>query len=134
MNHPTNVRATRLGLSVAMATLAAACALLAGACSLMLDTSVTQCNSDNDCRAFTGTVCDVGNHVCLGRPDASTGLAEVGPPIDAAAACTGPGGCFSCTPSNETEILSHCTDTTCVPFDNRRLTLMADDGSLRPLP
>lgn len=99
----------------------------------MLDTSVTQCNSDSDCQAFAGTVCDMINRVCVGRRDAGTDDAGLGTSSDAAQVCSGLGGCFSCTPSNEAEILSHCTDTTCVPFDNKRLTLMADDGSLRPL-
>jgi hypothetical protein len=123
------------GLPLGIATLAAGCALLAGACSLLLDTSVTQCTRDKDCQSFAGTVCDVQDSVCVKPRDAGTNFAEAGAPVDAAAdTCVGPAGCFSCAPSNESEIISHCTDTICVPFDNKRLTLMADDGSLRPLP
>jgi hypothetical protein len=120
--------------ALGMARLAAGCALLAGACSWTLDTSITQCARDKDCQAFAGTVCDVRNSVCVKLHDAGASVAEVGVPVDTAPACTGPAGCFSCTPSDESEILSRCTDSLCVPFDNKRLTLMADDGALRPLP
>jgi hypothetical protein len=122
--------------------LAAGCALLT-ACSWTLDTSITQCTRDKDCQAFAGTVCDVRNGVCVKPHDAGAAVAEVSAPVadaasdaasDATPSCTGPGGCFACTPGDESEILSHCTDSLCVPFDNKRLTLMADDGSLRPLP
>jgi hypothetical protein len=118
--------------------------LLAGSCSFMLDTSTTQCQSDKDCQRFAGAVCDPGKKVCVASrdagvsdasvSDASTAIADVNSMVDTAEICTGPGGCFSCTPSNETQILSHCTDTVCVPFDNKRLTLLGDDGGLRPLP
>jgi hypothetical protein len=113
--------------------------LLAGSCSFMLDTSTTQCQSDQDCQRFAGAVCDPSKRVCVASrdasiSDASTAIADVNSTADTAESCTGPGGCFSCTPSNETQILSHCTDTVCVPFDNKRLTLLGDDGGLRPLP
>ena len=119
---------------LALFGLAAASLLLAGACSFMLDTSTTQCQSDQDCQRFAGAVCDVIDRVCVASRDASTSSSDVDPTTDAAESCNGPSGCFSCTPSNETQILSHCTDTVCVPFDNKRLTLMGDDGALRPLP
>ena len=119
---------------LALFGLAAASLLLAGACSFMLDTSTTQCQSDQDCQRFAGTICDVVHRVCLAPNDASTSTANVDRAADAAETCTGPNGCFSCTPNDESQILSHCTDSTCVPFDNNRLTLLGDDGGLRPLP
>lgn len=125
--HPTHERLALFGL-------AAAGLLLAGACSFMLDTSTTQCQSDQDCQRFAGAICDVIHRVCLAPSDASTSTANVDLAADAAESCTGPNGCFSCTPNDESQILSHCTDSTCVPFDNNRLTLLGDDGGLRPLP
>jgi hypothetical protein len=104
------------------------------ACSFMLDTSVTQCQSDQDCARFGSTVCDVVHRVCVASRDAGADVGVPGVQQDGAAACVGPSGCFSCTPSNEAEILSECTDSVCVPFDNNRLTLFGPDGGLRPLP
>jgi len=134
--------ATRERLALALVVFGLA--LLTGACSFMLDTSTTQCQSDQDCQRFAGAVCDPIKSVCVasrdasvsdvGVSDASTAIADVNSTADTAETCTGPSGCFSCTPNNESQILSHCTDTVCVPFDNKRLTLLGDDGGLRPLP
>jgi len=139
----------RLASALMVFGLATGSVLLAGACSFILDTSITQCQSDRDCQPFAGAVCDVTHHVCVPSHDASVSDASLSDAIaseasiaiadadlvtDAAESCTGPSGCFSCTPSNESQILSHCTDTVCVPFDNKRLTLLGDDGGLRPLP
>jgi hypothetical protein len=126
--------ATRERLALALFSVAAGSVLLTGACSLTLDTSTTQCQSDQDCRRFTGSVCNVTNRVCVAPRDAGTSVPDVGSTADAVASCIGPNGCFACTPNNESEILSHCTDSTCVPFDNNRLMLMGSDSALRPLP
>ena len=126
--------ATRERLALALFRLAASSMVLTGACSLTLDTSTTQCQSDQDCQRFTGSVCDVTNRVCVAPRDAGTGVPDMGSTADTAEGCSGPNACFVCTPSNESEILSHCTDSTCVPFDNNRLMLMGSDGALRPLP
>jgi hypothetical protein len=130
MNLPRNPTLGKL----AMLTLAVGSVLLAGACSLMLDASAIQCQSDIDCKQFTASVCDVTNRVCVGRPDASVAVDDVGATADVVEGCSGPSGCFSCTPTNESQILSRCTDTVCMPFDNKRLTLMGENGALRPLP
>jgi hypothetical protein len=110
--------------------------MAAGACSLMVDTNTTQCRSDSDCARF-GAVCNQEQRVCVnanGPGSADGGRAD--PPSDTMAAptCTGPGGCYACTPTSEEQIVSQCTDSTCVPFDNARVTLLAPDGHLRPLP
>ena len=126
--------ATRERLALALFSVAASSVLLTGACSLTLDTSTTQCQSDQDCRRFTGSVCEVTSRVCVAPRDAGTSVPDVGSTADAAEGCSGPSGCFSCAPSNEAQILSHCTDSICVPFDNNRLTLLGDEGALRPLP
>jgi hypothetical protein len=118
--------------TLALFRLAAASVLLAASCSFMLDLGTTQCQSDQDCQRFPRAVCDVPNRVCVAPRDA--GIADVNSTGDAEDTCTGSSGCFSCTPSNEAQILSHCTDTVCMPFDNKRLTLMGGDGGLRPLP
>jgi len=126
---------TRYRLVLALFGLATGSVLLAGSCSFTLDTNTTQCHSDKDCQRFTGTICDVGQRVCVASRDAGTSTPDAVLSADAAESCSGPSGCFACTPSNESEILSHCTDSTCVPFDNNnRLTLMGSDGGLRPLP
>ena len=125
---------TRERLALVLFSLAAGSVLLAGACTFMLDTSTTQCHSDEECQRFAGTVCNVSQRVCVPSRDAGAAVADVGLAPDAAASCTDPSGCFACTPSNESEMISHCTDSTCVPFDNNRLTLMGSDGGLRPLP
>lgn len=126
--------------------------MAASACSLMVDTSTTQCRSDRDCARF-GAVCSLEQRVCVSpvvsdHPDASHTDVAASPgsnetpdagradtPGDLAAPrCTGPGGCFACTPTSEEQILSLCTDSLCVPFDNARVTLLTSDGHLRPLP
>ena len=128
--------ATRERLALVLFSLATGSVLLAGACTFMLDTSTTQCHSDEECQRFVGTICNVSQRVCVASPDASVAVAgaDTGTTPDATASCTDPSGCFACTPSNESEMISHCTDSTCVPFDNSRLTLMGGDGGLRPLP
>jgi len=126
--------ATSVRLALVLFSLAAGSGVLAGACSLTLDTNITQCQSDQDCQRFAGTTCNTKSHVCVALRDASISAPDGDSTTDAAESCSGPGGCFSCTPSNESQILSHCTDTVCVPFDNNRLALQGDDGGLRPLP
>jgi hypothetical protein len=113
-------------------------------CTLLLDTNATQCGHDSDCLSFGRAVCDVPRGVCISAssdldatvPDAAA-RAEVTPDALAQAPirCQGANGCLTCTPTNDPECLSACTDSTCVPFDNHaRLTNLADDGSLKPLP
>jgi hypothetical protein len=127
-------RATRERVVLIPFGLAAISMLLAGACSFTLDSSITQCKTDQECQHFAGAICDLNQHVCVASHDASTSTPDAGPTADAVPSCSGPSGCFACTPSDESQILSHCTDSICVPFDNKRLTLWDDDGGLRPLP
>ena len=127
-------RGTRVRLALTVFGLAAGSALLAGACSYTLDTNISQCKIDKECQRFAGAVCDVNQHVCVASHDAGMVTPDAGSSADTAASCSGPSGCFACTPSDESQILSHCTDSTCVPFDNNRLTLVGGDGGLRPLP
>jgi hypothetical protein len=126
--------AIRQGLALAAFGLAVGGGLVAGSCSFTLDTSTTQCHSNNDCQRFAGAICDVTQRVCVASHDAGTTTPDAGATADAVESCTGPGGCFTCTPVDESQILAHCTDSTCVPFNNSRLTFMGDDGGLRPLP
>jgi hypothetical protein len=42
--------------------------------------------------------------------------------------------CFKCAPTNSLQLLNHCTDATCVYFDNKTLTKLNADGSRPPLP
>jgi hypothetical protein len=113
-------------------------------CTLLLDTNATQCRHDSDCLSFSKAVCDVPRGVCVSAspdidaavPDAAA-RTEANPDAltEAPIRCQGVNGCFTCAPTNDHEFLSTCTDSTCVPFDNHaRLTNLADDGSLKPLP
>jgi hypothetical protein len=126
--------ALRQGLALALFSLAAGSVPLAGSCTFTLDTSTTQCHSDKDCQRFARSICDASQRVCVASRDAGTSAPDAGSTADTVENCSGPSGCFACTPSDEFQILSHCTDSTCVPFDNNRLTLMGGDGGLRPLP
>jgi len=126
--------AIRQRLALALFGLGVGSVLLAGSCTFTLDTSTSQCHSDEDCQRVAGAICDLSQRVCVPARDAGTSPPDAGSTADAVKSCSGPSSCFACTPSNESEILSHCTDSTCVPFDNSRLTLMGSDGGLRPLP
>lgn len=112
--------------------------MAAGACSLVVDTSITQCRSDRDCTRF-GAVCNLEQRVCQNASTSPEQRLDSGTPdvvTDTAAEpiCQGPNGCYACPPTTETEIVSQCTDSLCVPFDNSRVTLLGADGRLRPLP
>jgi hypothetical protein len=98
-----------------------------GACTLFLNHDANQCSADVDCASFGQSVCDLATHVCISNPDASATAND-------ADTCIGTSGCYLCTPSNEQQILSACSDSTCVPFDNTRLTNLNLDGTLKPLP
>lgn len=133
-----------------------------GGCSFLVDTNISQCQTDVDCSRF-GAICNVEQHVCvapgaasadaghtetselgdansvdindveLGTSDATTASTPDAPAADAPT-CVGPSGCFACKPTTEAELMSQCTDSVCVPFDNSRVTLLTADGHLRPLP
>jgi hypothetical protein len=49
--------------------------------------------------------------------------------------CFGEDDCWNCAPTNTNQLLNHCTDAECSPFDNvARLPLLNRDGTLPPLP
>lgn len=52
---------------------------------------------------------------------------------DTDASCTGPDGCFACTPQGTLEHLNRCTGTTCVPFDNAARLPRYNNGDLPPI-
>jgi hypothetical protein len=47
--------------------------------------------------------------------------------------CKGAMDCFSCAPTKDDEFLNHCTDATCNPYDNSKLTKLTN-GTLPPIP
>jgi|GEM_PF-1686674 len=100
------------------------------ACSFLVDKKTAQCQSNADCARFSQTVCDEKEQVCIAlTTDAGTShTVDVGDP------CQGPAGCYACQPANENQVLASCTDSTCIPFDNGRLTNLNSDGTLKPLP
>jgi len=111
--------------------------MAAGACSLVVDTSTTQCRSDQDCVRF-GAVCDREERVCVSASPAIMESPDAGiedtQSDQAGSSCLGPGGCYACPPTNDEQLASLCTDSICIPFDNARVTLLTPDGRLRPLP
>lgn len=116
-------------------------ALLANpGCSLLLSVDASQCSHDDDCARFGQMTCDTSAHVCVAiDPRGQTGQAvDAGlasaSAVDGAVSCQASSGCFQCEPSSDLELLSACTDATCLPFDNKRLTHLNPDGSLTPLP
>jgi hypothetical protein len=60
------------------------------------------------------------------EPGATNGGCDVDGGIDG-------GGCWSCVPTSDKELLNACTDG-CIPFDNSRVTKLPADGVLPPLP
>ncbi|HWB76660.1 MAG TPA: hypothetical protein VG755_16960 [Nannocystaceae bacterium] len=49
--------------------------------------------------------------------------------------CLGENDCWNCAPTNSNQLLDHCTDAECSPFDNvARLPLLNRDGTLPALP
>jgi hypothetical protein len=47
--------------------------------------------------------------------------------------CKGAMDCFSCAPTKDEEFLNHCTDATCNPYDNSKLTKLTN-GHLPAIP
>lgn len=43
-------------------------------------------------------------------------------------------GCYSCAPKDISTLENACTGAVCTPFDNKRLTLLGEDGKLPGLP
>jgi hypothetical protein len=110
------------------------------ACSQLLDTQIRQCQSNEECTRFGDALCDLETQVCVPRPP-SVKLDAQAPavPADAGAdamvaSCQGRNGCFSCPPTIDTNFFNTCTDSRCVPFDNRRLRNLDTDGTLKALP
>lgn len=99
-------------------------------CSVLIDANADQCKSDADCAGFANAMCNLGQHVCVPRPPA----AESDAGSDGVPSCQGKTGCYQCTPATDFELLTGCTDSTCIPFDNTRLTNLNTDGTLKPLP
>ena len=107
------------------------------ACSVALDTRIAQCQSNEDCARFGDSTCDLDQQLCVPRAipprnDASAAASSVG--SDAVSACAGKNGCFACAPKLDPEFFNACTDSRCLPFDNRRLHNLTPDGLLKPLP
>jgi len=106
----------------ALLGLAAALAIAAAACSLG-NVSHDDCTGDAQCSAAfgAGSRCDQG--FC--SPATSPGCQKTG--ADGRA-------CFGCAPKTAGDFLNACSDATCSPFDDKRLTKLTPDGGLPPLP
>jgi hypothetical protein len=116
-----------LHLPLLVATMIFTSAILLGACNLLLNHDANQCYADADCASYRQSVCDLATHVCIQNTDAGAATND-------ADSCMSKSGCYLCTPSNEQQILSACSDSTCIPFENARLTNLNLDGTLKPLP
>jgi hypothetical protein len=93
------------------------CVALFGAGSQCLNgycTDAVKCAGDADCKEGTcrGGFCAVGSceSVVADRP------------------------CWACAPESRLEFLNACTNATCVPFDQARVTKLSPDGTLPPVP
>ena len=109
--------------------------LFCESCSVLLSSDATQCQSNADCARFGPAICNTERHVCAPSPSVPVdgGVRDTAG-ADTALVCHVPGGCFQCTPVTDPEFLSACTDSTCIPFDNSRLTNVNYDGTLKLLP
>jgi hypothetical protein len=106
------------------------------ACTVLLDTQIRQCQTNSDCSRFGDSICDPDQQLCVPRPVTMKTLVDAGmsSAVDGAATCSGKNGCFACTPKVDPDFFNGCTDSRCVPFDNRRLHNLTPDGMLKPLP
>ena len=121
------VQSTAARFTVSLIVVTAGFAL--AACSLLVDTNTAQCQGSGDCTRFGRAVCDLKTHLCMpANADADAGA------LDTADPCQGPSGCYTCQPTSEMQVLASCTDSSCIPFDNSRLTNLNPDGTLKPLP
>jgi hypothetical protein len=98
--------------------LLAAVLLPLSACSVMVDRNGVQCTTDADCTKFEGgttahAVCSQG--ICL-----NSGV--------------GPKGCFSGTPTTNTQYLNACTTAQSAPYDNCARLGLCSAGALLPDP
>lgn len=109
------------GALATSALVGAALVMSAGACSLG-NVQRVDCSSDSQCTSLfgAGSRCDQG--YCIGGTAANcTGADTNGRP------------CY-CTPKAAAEFAKACTNASCVPFDEKRLTKLTADGGLPPLP
>lgn len=121
MDLPARTRGARIVIGVALVL---ALAIVSAACSLG-DVRRDACTTDDQCAAAfgVGSACGPGGYCtdptesagCQGTSDA--GLA-----------------CYACAPTSTPQFESACTGSTCVPFDDTRLTNLTADGGLPPLP
>jgi hypothetical protein len=84
--------------------------------------------------AKAGTGGSVGKAGAGGK--AGTGASGSGGSSDVDAGpgdCKGAMDCYSCKPTKNDEFLNHCTEATCNPFDNSKLTKLKN-GNLPPIP
>ncbi len=132
---PSRVRRAATALAVTLGLLAIY------SCSLIVETRDTQCQADADCASFaSGAKCDMTRHICVGpstsssssgTTSSSSSTSTSGMTCDRDGGIEG-GGCYACTPTDDTTLLNHCTDG-CIPFDDKRVTKVVG-GKLPPLP
>jgi hypothetical protein len=101
---------------------AVALAIAVASCSLG-NVTHDDCVSDAQCSAGfgAGSRCDQGFCTAATSP----GCQKTG--ADGRA-------CFGCTPKTTVDYLNACSDATCSPFDDKRLTKLTPDGGLPSLP
>jgi hypothetical protein len=64
-----------------------------------------------------------GNSGSAGGDDIDAGMGD----------CKGAMDCYSCAPTKDDEFLNHCTEATCNPYDNSKLTKLTN-GKLPAIP
>jgi hypothetical protein len=138
-NSPPPRRLTRVGLGIA--ALVGFSAIYA--CSLIVESRDQQCQTTDDCVAagFMGAACDKAQGICVnptatGSGGSGGGATSSGTMVTSSTGpggCTGDAGCWACAPTDDSEYLNGCTDSTCIPFDNAKRVLKYDGGKLPPL-
>jgi hypothetical protein len=84
--------------------------------------------------AFDAQSVDEAEAATISPPDAAA------PPSDAPNCDADPltftdaSQCYACAPATSPQFANACTNSTCVPFDDTRLTNLLADGALPPVP
>jgi len=122
-----------LGLALALAGLHAGCSLG--------NLTPNACASSTECAAVFGTGSECVDGYCTGAVQCSTNDdCPGGSCVDGYCSSTSCESavdgrpCWACTPTTRDQFLNGCTNATCVPFDNGRVTKLPADGTLPPVP
>jgi hypothetical protein len=131
--HPTTGAALLAIVAGASAIAATACNAILGLGDYAVGRVDAGMNTGADASGVDASSGDPDSAVIF-APDASTAT-------DAQAAPDAPNcdadprvHCYACAPTTSAQFANACTNSTCVPFDDTRLTNLLLDGALPPVP